>query len=366
MPAEPRATADDRFPPDDESADESTGKASHPRPEGSGARDPEVGAASPGTSDRPSPQAGAEPRREAEAARSGSGEGGAGDAGWSPPSVPNGAVGAATTGSTLDRPGRDPDADPGRSDTTAVIPPAPSLDPTEHQPAHLRNAPDQPGRQRPLGLPRITSIPGLPRVPGLRRRADGEGRRRGPARGLRVRQRLWKIDPWSVFKVSALFYLCLFLILMVAGALLWNVGRSTGTIDQFESFVTRLGAYGRCVPEDDVPAGAPFEIDEDCPDGEVLAAGFRLGDGTIFRAAAIGGVVLVIAGSAGNVLLTVLLNLINEVSGGTRYTIIRESAPSSSTSSGRPPGAPPGRPPGPGSRGSVRSPEGSTRAPIRR
>ncbi|HEY6416826.1 MAG TPA: DUF3566 domain-containing protein, partial [Acidimicrobiales bacterium] len=65
-------------------------------------------------------------------------------------------------------------------------------------------------------------------------------------RGLRVRQRLWSIDPWSVFKLSALFYICVCLIVVVAGTLLWNVGRSVGTIDDVEGFITRMGAYGTC------------------------------------------------------------------------------------------------------------------------
>jgi Transmembrane domain of unknown function (DUF3566) len=137
-------------------------------------------------------------------------------------------------------------------------------------------------------------------------------------------QRLWSLDVWSVFKVSALFYLCLGLILLVAGTLLYNTGRSIGTVDQFESFITRMGAYGQCVPKADVPSGTEFEEDDACGDGEVLVGGFTLDDGTLFRVAAIGGAVLVVAGSIGNVLLTVLLNLLSEATGGLRHTIIRE------------------------------------------
>jgi hypothetical protein len=206
-----------------------------------------------------------------------------------------------------------------------AIPPAPALGaepaPEGSPAAHLRGPAGEPAA--PGGLAAVRS-----HLTWLRRsRPDGK---RARVRGLRVNQRLWSVDPWSVFKISVLFYLCLFFILMVAGTLLWNVGRSSGTIDQFESFVTRLGAYGSCVAEADVPEGTPFENDDDCPDGEVLVDGFQLDDGTIFRASAIGGVVLVITGSFGNVLMTVLLNLINEVSGGTRYTIIKEPTPRSS------------------------------------
>jgi hypothetical protein len=146
-------------------------------------------------------------------------------------------------------------------------------------------------------------------------------------RGLRVKQRLWSINPWSVFKVSALFYICVCLIALVAGTLLWNVGRSVGTVDEVESFVTRMGAYGTCTLKAEVPAGTEFETDDDCADGEVLVGGFQVNDGALFKMAAIGGGVLVVAGSIGNVLMVVLLNLLNELTGGLRYTIVKEPQP---------------------------------------
>jgi hypothetical protein len=147
---------------------------------------------------------------------------------------------------------------------------------------------------------------------------------RASRRGLRVNQRLWSIDVWSVFKISVLFYISLGLIILVAITLLYNAGRSVGTVDQVESFVTRMGAYGECVVEAEVPEGTAFEEDDDCADGEVLVGGFTVDDGTLFKAAAIGGVILVVAGSIGNVLLTVLINLLNELTGGLRHTIIKE------------------------------------------
>lgn len=158
-------------------------------------------------------------------------------------------------------------------------------------------------------------------VAGVRPR---RARKRKARRGLRVRQRLWSLDPWSVFKLSALFYICVCLIVVVAGTLLWNVGRSVGTIDDAESFVTRMGAYGTCTLKAEVPAGTAFEDDDDCAEGEVLVGGYKFDDGTIFRVAAIGGGILVVAGSIGNVLMVVLLNLLNELTGGLRYTIVKE------------------------------------------
>jgi hypothetical protein len=148
-----------------------------------------------------------------------------------------------------------------------------------------------------------------------------------------VGHRLRHIGPWSVLKVSALFFFCLFLTFVVAIVLLWNVGRSTETIDQFEGFVTRLGAYGTCTPEGELEPGTAFERDDDCPDGEVLVDGFKLQDATLFRVVFFGGVVIVVGGTVLTLLLTVLFNLLNDVTGGIRYTTIRE-----------PGGSPPSRP----------------------
>jgi hypothetical protein len=164
-----------------------------------------------------------------------------------------------------------------------------------------------------------------PGGPGIRRRGRHSTREdRASRRGLRVNQRLWSIDPWSVFKISALFYLSLGLIILVAGTLLYNAGRSVGTVDQVESFVTRMGAYGTCTAKADLPAGTAFEEDDDCAEGQVLVGGFTIDDGTLFKAAAIGTAILVTAGSIGNVLLTVLINLLNELTGGLRHTIVKE------------------------------------------
>jgi hypothetical protein len=217
-----------------------------------------------------------------------------------------------------------------------------------------------PGAEPP---PAPVLVPPPSRLRGLRRGRHASGRvDRAARRGLRVNQRLWSISPWSVFKVSALFYLCVALIVVVAGTLLYNAGRSVGTIDQFESFITRMGAYGECVPTAEVPQDAVFETDDKCDEGEVLVGGFAVDDGTLFRAAAIGAVILVVAGSIGNVLLTVLLNLLNELTGGVRHTIIREPVP-------RPPASGPSRQGGPGRRppvGAARPASGSPRPRLQR
>lgn len=170
------------------------------------------------------------------------------------------------------------------------------------------------------------------------------------------------IEPWSVLKISVLFYAALFLIICVASTLLWNAARSAGTVDDVESFITSVGGFGNCEPIDGeaattattVPGAAPTTPvdqldpggtdttlpaeagtavddppgdDEDCRAGEQLVGEFQFEDGKIFQAFALGGVVLVLAGSAANVVLSLLFNLMSDLTGGVRVTVLEEDPP---------------------------------------
>jgi hypothetical protein len=166
-----------------------------------------------------------------------------------------------------------------------------------------------------------------PSGPASRWLRPGRLRERGPRKppeGRWVNYRVRNLGTGSVLRLAGLFYLCIWLALVVAGLVLWNVGRSTETIDQFEGFVTRLGAYGECVPEDSLEPGTDFERDDDCPDGSVLVDGFKFDDGILFRAFFFGGIVLVVGGTALTTLVVMLYNLLSEVTGGVRYTATRE------------------------------------------
>jgi hypothetical protein len=212
--------------------------------------------------------------------------------------------------------------------------PASPADPT----AQPIVGPPAPGETAPsLGYPMPGAAPGAPQHRERSGRSAAEGKRPSPE-GRWIGHRLRHIGPWSVVKVAALFYFCLFLTFVVASVLLWNVGRSTETIDQFEGFVTRLGAYGTCTPEGELDSGTAFERDDDCPDGEVLIDGFKLQDGVLFRVLFFGGVVIVVGGTVGTTLLVVLFNLLNDVTGGIRYTTVRE--PAAATAGGSPGGKP--------------------------
>ena len=57
----------------------------------------------------------------------------------------------------------------------------------------------------------------------------------------RVTRVVRSVDPWSVFKVGAVFSAIAYGITLVAGVLLWNVAYATGTIDNIERGMESTG-----------------------------------------------------------------------------------------------------------------------------
>jgi hypothetical protein len=99
-----------------------------------------------------------------------------------------------------------------------------------------------------------------------------------------------------VLKLSLLFYACVCIVVLVAGVLLWNLASAAGTTDDIEGFIKELFSF------------ESYEFDGP----------------KIFRASALIGGILVIAGTAFNVLIAVLFNLISDLVGGLRVTVIEE------------------------------------------
>ncbi len=137
-----------------------------------------------------------------------------------------------------------------------------------------------------------------------------ERRDLGRLRARKVHRVVRHFDPWSVLKVSLVFYFCFFVVLMVAGVVLWNLAAAAGTISDIEGFFKDAGAF------------QTFSFD-----GYV-----------IFRATFLIGLILVIAATALTVLLAVLFNLISDLVGGVRITVIEEESarPLSATQNLRP------------------------------
>ena len=124
-----------------------------------------------------------------------------------------------------------------------------------------------------------------------------------PRRPLR-RQRVRKvtrvvrhIDPWSAFKVGVVFSLAAYVVGMTAGVLLWRVADSTGTLGNVERWFTQFG-------------WETFELKGD----EVFAAARTIG---LFLSIALTGFI---------VLLATLFNLVSDVVGGLRVSVLEEES----------------------------------------
>lgn len=152
--------------------------------------------------------------------------------------------------------------------------------------------PARAARARPKTQPRPGSGSRTP----ARQSSPWAKRRSRRLRARRVRRLVRHVEPWSVLKVSLIFYFCLWLILLGAGVILWNLAVGSGAVANIENFVRELFAM------------QSFEINGD----------------QIFRIASMGGLVLVVAGSAFTVLLAVLFNLISDITGGVRMTVVEE------------------------------------------
>jgi hypothetical protein len=103
------------------------------------------------------------------------------------------------------------------------------------------------------------------------------------------------VDPWSVFKVAIVFNLVLYVVLLTAGVLLWNVAYATGTVDNLERFFESFG-------------WSEFEFD----------------GGAIYHSAWIAGLFGVIGLTGVCVLAATLFNLITDLVGGVRLTVLEE------------------------------------------
>lgn len=115
-------------------------------------------------------------------------------------------------------------------------------------------------------------------------------------RARKSRRVVRHIDPWSVLTFSILFHLAFFSAMLLAGVLVWNAAIAAGTVESIENFIRELGDY------------ETFEIDSS----------------QVFRASVIIAGMLTLASSVLVVLLTVVFNLISDLVGGIRVTVIEE------------------------------------------
>jgi hypothetical protein len=136
---------------------------------------------------------------------------------------------------------------------------------------------------QPVTTLRPTTVAPVPRLAGRRPRVR------------RVTRVVRHVDPWSVFKVAAVFSVVAYAIALIAGVLLWNVAYATGTIDNIERGMESTG----------------WEV-------------FELDGGEIFHNAWIGGLFVAVGLTGLAVLVATLFNLITDLVGGVRLTVLEE------------------------------------------
>ena len=111
----------------------------------------------------------------------------------------------------------------------------------------------------------------------------------------RVTRVVRHVDPWSVFKIAIIANLLIYVIVLVAGVLLWNVAYATGTVDNVERFFESFGW-----------------------------SSFEFNGGEIYHSGWTGGLFLVIGFTGLAVLAATMFNLITDLVGGMRFTVLEE------------------------------------------
>jgi hypothetical protein len=133
------------------------------------------------------------------------------------------------------------------------------------------------------GAPRVGVVPPPPRP-----------RRRARPRVRKVTRIVRSVDAWSVFKVAIVFFTSMGVVLLTAGVLLWNLAQTTGTLDNVEGFFREA-----------------FQYDT-----------FKLESEPVFKAGLTLIVLFIIVGTGMSVVMAVLFNLIADLTGGIRLTVL--------------------------------------------
>jgi len=116
-----------------------------------------------------------------------------------------------------------------------------------------------------------------------------------PRRVRRVSRVIRDVDPWSTMKVGLVFHLVFHLVVVVALVLLWSVASATGTIDNVERFMESFGWES-----------------------------FQFDGWSLFANVVLLGLLAAVLLTAVWVLGAVVFNLISDLVGGIRVTVLEE------------------------------------------
>lgn len=173
--------------------------------------------------------------------------------------------------------------------------------PTGRTLAYAGGAQAAPTSQLPAGSgpTAATAVTARRSAPDARQARSDRDRERGSriVQARRTRRVVRRIDVWTVLKMSVLFYMCVFLVFMVAGVVLWNIGGYFNVITSVEKFIRSL-----------------FDLKK-----------FTFNSSVMLEGTVVGGLILVFLGTVGNVLAALIYNLIADVVGGVQFVVLEEA-----------------------------------------
>ncbi|MGB3411700.1 MAG: DUF3566 domain-containing protein [Microthrixaceae bacterium] len=149
----------------------------------------------------------------------------------------------------------------------------------------------------------LASASGSSRLGG--RKVLGYQRQRYEAR--KVRRLIRHVDPWSALKLSSLLALCMWVVVMIASAIMWTVATNAGTISSLENFVN-----------------SSLSLQDWSLDGSFL-----------FRQLGIVTFLLSIGFVLAMVVATLIFNLVSDIIGGVWISVIEEETARPVTESNR-------------------------------
>jgi hypothetical protein len=138
-----------------------------------------------------------------------------------------------------------------------------------------------------------TVVPPAPAPAEVRARAVRGRAKPSRARSRQARVVLRKVDPWSVLKISFVFYLCMMVVILGALMILYGILGAMGVLDTTTEFLVDLGF------------GDDFEIHGNW----LFTRGLAIGLG------------LVVLWTLINVFIVFLYNLLSDVVGGIEVTL---------------------------------------------
>ena len=138
-----------------------------------------------------------------------------------------------------------------------------------------------------------TVVPPAPGPAGARLRAERRAPEKPPSRSRQARVVVRKLGPWSVLKISFLFYLCVMVVFVGAMMILYGILGAIGALDSLTRLIRDLFA------------------DQN----------FQINGGWLFTRGVAIGLAMVVLWTLINVFVVFLYNLLSDVVGGIEVTL---------------------------------------------